>query len=440
MSRYPHYRSSSIGLISEIPSHWVENTIKRGFEISLGKMLQGERKFESDFLAPYLRSANVQWGTADVSDVQEMWFSPEEALQLELVPGDLIACEGGDAGRAAIWQGEISGCFFQNSVNRVRSCGGNSTRFLMYWLSALKAGGLVEIICNKATIAHLTKEKLANLPMVYPPLDEQYAIAAYLDAETKRIDGLIGEKTSLLSMLEEYRLSAIFELLEGASSHDLERCNPGLGWLRTLPSHWAVCGLGKRYEVQLGKMLDAKQITGEHLRPYLRNQDVQWRHINVENLPVMDFDASAQQKFSLQKGDVLVCEGGEVGRAAVWNSDFECFYQKAIHRLRPLTSEDEPDFVVLLLEIAVKSGVFNIAEKSTIAHLPADQLRQHRFPFPPLSEQKQIVHESQLISCRVRELQQHVKTEIEKLKELRAATITDAVLGRLQPATLKTHT
>lgn len=265
----------------------------------------------------------------------------------------------------------------------------------------------------------------------WPSKSTQSAIASYLDAETKRIDGLLAEKTLLLGMLEEYRSSAIFELLEGDASRGSQGCDPKLGWLRSVPSHWVVCGLGKRYEVQLGKMLDAKQITGEHLRPYLRNQDVQWRHINVDNLPLMDFDAADQQKFSLQKGDVLVCEGGEVGRAAVWNSDFECFYQKAIHRLRPLTSEDEPEFVVLLLETAVKHGVFNTAEKSTIAHLPADQLRQHRFPFPPRSEQRQIVDQSRLVSDRVRELQKHVATEIEMLKDLRSSTITDAVLGRI---------
>jgi type I restriction enzyme M protein len=152
---YDAYKKSSLSWLSDVPTHWEVNLIKRGFEVTLGKMLQPEQKIETEFLAPYLRSANVQWETVDTSDIQKMWFNPKEAGQLSLQPGDLILCEGGDAGRAAIWAGEIDGCFFQNSVNRIRSAGGNDTKYLLYWMSLIKSGGYVDIICNKATIAHL---------------------------------------------------------------------------------------------------------------------------------------------------------------------------------------------------------------------------------------------------------------------------------------------
>lgn len=272
---------------------------------------------------------------------------------------------------------------------------------------------------------------ISRLPIPQPSREEQLAIEAYLDAETARIDALLETKNQLVRLLHEYREATVFELLQGTKRSSVIMKSSGLGWLPAVPDHWDVCGLGKRYEVQLGKMLDAKQITGEHLHPYLRNQDVQWRHINIDNLPLMDFDVDDRERFSLRFGDVLVCEGGEVGRAAIWRSDFECYYQKALHRLRPLTDLDVPEFVILLLETAVKRGVFTIAEKSTIAHLPADQLRQHRFPFPPRDEQLAIVLESQRVSNQVNELIEHVVAEIAALGELRASTITDAVLGRI---------
>lgn len=428
MKVYPSYRDLQAGWISRTPSHWSAIPVKYVCTYN-------------DDVLPENTASETQIQYIEISDV-----NPASGLR----GGEVITFgEAPSRARRLVRDGDVIVSTVRTYLravapissppeNLVVSTGfavirpdGLAPGFARY---ALVADGFVGSVISRSTgvsYPAINASDLVRIPVPVPPIDEQLDIASYLDDETARIDGLIEAKVSLLGMLEEYRSSVIFELLEGAASHNPEGRNPELGWLRTVPSHWSVCGLGKRYEVQLGKMLDAKQITGKHLRPYLRNQDVQWWQINVENLPLMDFDADDQQKFSLQKGDVLVCEGGEVGRAAVWSSDFECFYQKAIHRLRPLTAQDEPEFVVLLLETAVKRGVFNIAEKSTIAHLPADQLRQHRFPFPPLSEQKEIVRQSRLVSDKVRDLQKHVTTEIEMLKELRAATITDAVLGRI---------
>ena len=206
---------AGIPLLSKVPAHWNVNTIKRGFEITLGKMLQPIQKNDAEILAPYLRSVNVRWGSVDVSDVQTMWFSPNELQQLSLVDGDLVVCEGGDAGRASIWRDELNLCSFQNSVNRVRSAGGNDPRYLLYWLASIKESGYVDIVCNKATIAHLTKDKLSNLPMPYPPAEEQSAIASYLDAETFRIDTLIEHVKQEIALLQEFRSATITDAVLG---------------------------------------------------------------------------------------------------------------------------------------------------------------------------------------------------------------------------------
>jgi type I restriction enzyme S subunit len=95
-------------------------------------------------------------------------------------------------------------------------------------------------------------------------------------------------------------------------------------------------------------MLDAKQITGDYLIPYLRNTDVQWDWINTDDLPRMDIRPDEYSRYTIKKGDLLVCEGGEVGRAAIWGGSQDVIgYQKALHRLRPLKLErDEPAFCI----------------------------------------------------------------------------------------------
>jgi type I restriction enzyme S subunit len=120
----------------------------------------------------------------------------------------------------------------------------------------------------------------------------------------------------------------------------------GVEWLGEVPEHWALPPLYLRYEVLLGKMLDTKKLTGANALPYVRNVDVQWDHVNVNDLPELDIAPDELERFTLRVGDILVCEGGEVGRTAIWRGELErCAFQKAIHRLRPLTSSENPSTI-----------------------------------------------------------------------------------------------
>jgi type I restriction enzyme S subunit len=97
-----------------------------------------------------------------------------------------------------------------------------------------------------------------------------------------------------------------------------------------LPATWLVHRLGEVFETQLGKMLSQKARVGNSPKPYLRNKNVQWGRIDVTDMLYMDFDDREIEKFRLRPGDLLVCEGGEPGRAAIWDGALvECFYQKA---------------------------------------------------------------------------------------------------------------
>lgn len=210
----------------------------------------------------------------------------------------------------------------------------------------------------------------------------------------------------------------------------------GVEWLGKVPEHWSVAALNYRYEVQLGKMLDEKRITGEHLAPYLRNIDVQWGRINVEDLPQMDFSGDDIERYGLRTGDLLVCEGGEVGRAAIWSGQLaECFYQKALHRLRARRSAaDVPRFQMYLLRAAADLGIFVAGEgKSTIAHLTAEALRRYRFAYPSPEEQVAIVTFLDRETAKIDALIAEQERLIELLKEKRQAVISHAVTKGLDP-------
>ena len=114
----------------------------------------------------------------------------------------------------------------------------------------------------------------------------------------------------------------------------------------TNPMGWETKQLDEIADSRLGKMLDAKKQTGTNNYPYLANFNVQWFRFDLEKLNMMDFDESDRLEFALEYGDLLVCEGGEVGRTAIWkNERLDCFFQKAIHRVRCKADACVPEYL-----------------------------------------------------------------------------------------------
>jgi type I restriction enzyme S subunit len=156
----------------------------------LGKMLSRKSKTGTGS-TPYLRNANIQWDYLDLSDVYEMDFTEEERKKLALQSGDILVCEGGDIGKAAIWNNEIAGCCYQKALHRVRV---DQTklipRFLLHHLFWAAEQGHFADMKTQTTIAHLTGVKLKSYGVFVPSIQEQQIIAAYLDCLQSKIDAL----------------------------------------------------------------------------------------------------------------------------------------------------------------------------------------------------------------------------------------------------------
>lgn len=209
----------------------------------------------------------------------------------------------------------------------------------------------------------------------------------------------------------------------------------GIDWLGEVPEHWQNQTLSARFSIELGKMLDESRITGRHLLPYLRNVDVQWDTINFEGLPQMDITDAERRRYTIQNGDLLVCEGGQSGRAAiVANTPGVIGFQKALHRLRPRDHSEDPKFMYYTLAWASATGVFSVGGSSTIAHLTGEQLRRYRFPKPPLEEQLTISAFLDRETAKLDALVAEQQRLIELLKEKRRAVISHTVMKGLKPA------
>ncbi len=198
----------------QIPTDWELSRVGLHFSIILGKMLCNAPLNDTYTLEPYYCAADVHFdGVAD-GERKKMWFSPIEKDLYRVSVGDLLVVEGGaGAGGSAIVENQDSYTYIQNSIMIVRSKGNADNRYLRYLLEFLVKQGYIDVVCNKATIPHFTKDKLSCVPFCL--CGEQEEIADYLDAKCAEIDKLIAKKEQLVKELESYKKSLIYEVVTG---------------------------------------------------------------------------------------------------------------------------------------------------------------------------------------------------------------------------------
>jgi type I restriction enzyme S subunit len=212
--------------------------------------------------------------------------------------------------------------------------------------------------------------QLAKYEFPLPPVDDQRRIADLLWATNdslQKYDTLI---QSINQLISSYRDSFFY------NSHN-----------------WEKEQLGKLNEIKLGKMVSPKSRQGILPRPFMSNANVHWGRIDLTEVKQMDFSDGEFEKNRLRYGDLLVCEGGEVGRSAIWRDELpECGYQKAIHRLRPITNKLPPEILLQFMIYAAKRGLFmKFTGQSTIAHFPAERLRLLEILVPPKESQDEFL-------------------------------------------------
>ena len=387
--------------------------LQRLVAIQLGKMLQPRAKDVTDQLTPYLGAGSLS-EMVNATELPKMYASLRERAVYEVLEGDLLVAEGGDVGRTVFTPHLAEGTIIQNSLHRLRpACG--DLRYTQYALEAVYLSGWLDVLCNRATFAHLTSEKLRSLRVPNPNPVTQRVIADYLDAETARIDALIRKKRQMVVLLGETRSSRLHELLVSAEPES-----------RTL---------------LLGQVLDriidyrgATPLKVDDGVPLLTASNIVDGHIDLtasrQFIPDRLYDAWMRRGLP-RMGDLLLTTEAPLGEVALIEDPSVALAQR-IMLLRPRADIATPEYLLLYLRSARgRAELSSRASGSTVMGVRTDRLRQVPVQVPRLDVQANVVAAMTGVDQEVRHLSDLLTRQGVCLMDHRHALITAAVTGQL---------
>jgi type I restriction enzyme S subunit len=326
----------------------------------------------------------------------------------------LVASLGERLPRACLAPDLLGPAIVKADCIRVRLSSSVDPRWVLYVLQTPRLRRWTEDQVHGVGRPRLGLKVIRSLPIPLPPLDEQRRIV---------------------------------DLLESHLSHlDAARCSIQAGRARRLPLRLAALNSWHRdcleetagvetplhavASTALGKMLDAKASSGVPTR-YLRNINIRWGQIDTSDVRSVPLKPPEIAKFSLMRGDLLVCEGGEPGRAAIWPLDEAMTYQKALHRVRVKPGvELDTRFLLLMLEATVRSGsADHLFTGTTIKHLPQEKLRTIRFPLPSIATQLRFVAASHELSAASQDIDEALALVQRRENALRLEILRSAFEG-----------
>ena len=394
--------------------------------------------FETDYtLEYYLKSRNIGWlNLADLT-FDQMWFNEQEKSQYRLEKGDIVVSEGGEIGKSSIWNGIIKDCYIQNSVHRLTSFQCNSI-FLLYWLFTLGKNSFFKSIVNTISISHLTKEKLENIPLLFPPMVEQERIAAYLDEKCGEIDELIYVEQQMISDLESYRQAVITEAVTRGINPNSVMIDSDCDWFDSHPSSWHTEKIRNLFAKRSEKNNPIK--TKERLSLSI-DKGITLYADKTTNLDRFKDDFTQYQlahpnDIVLNSMNMIV---GAVGKSAYYGCVSPVYYV--------IYSKDanvNMGYYGYLLNIQIIRDVYHKLGQGIYAiergdgrvntcRLKVDyyEFSQIKVPVPPIDEQTSIANYLKQKNQEIDELIKVKQEKIETLKQYRQSLIFEAVTGKI---------
>ena len=465
-----NFNHSGIEWLGQIPKHW-EIVPLRAIYKKFDKRC-GNENFE-------LLSVTIEKGIIKQSEVEiKQDISNDDKSKYKIVPLNAVAYN-----KMRMWQGAVGmNEICEGIVSPAYIVAYPTTNFCYKFFAYLFRANFMLLAYNKFSYGicqdqnTLRADDFLSLKIPLPPLNEQRQIAEFLDKKGEKISEFIAKKQRLITLLKEQKQTLINECVCGRLDFVIEsersevspslrdfatqnRGNPqktttkgidchevvptsrndkiafkhsGVEWLGQIPKHWEVRKLKTFAKVVLGKMLCSESKQGYTHEHYLKSKNIQWLSVDTTSIEKMYFSNSEKKLYKIQKNDLLVSEGGEVGKTCIWQNELtECYLQNSVHKVT-FNNNYNPRYFLYLFFAYGQVGEFDSSvSRVSIAHLTWDILINIKFIVPPLNEQRQIAEFLDKKCEKIDKAIRLVEQEINKMKEYKTSLIDKAVKGQI---------
>lgn len=438
-------RVDTVPWLGEIPSHWSIRPLKFFSNLRSRSFTDGDW-IETPYVT-YDGIRLIQCGNIGTGVYEEQGFrcisegTFHELGCTAVYPGDVLICRMRSSPRILAGRACLAPSLGDRMVTAVDNCivkcaEDVDPHFLVYQLSSKSYLEYVEAIARGGTRDRISRSMLGSLRLANPPLDEQHTIAAFLDRETARIDGLIAKKQRLIELLQEKRTALISNAFtRGITTHVPPAKSAGK-WLDKCPAHWKLLPL--KWLV-IAKITDGPHETPEILDegvPFVSAESIQNGRINFEakrGYISRDLHEQYCRKCRPRRDDVFLCKSGATtGKVAIVETDNEFSVWSPLAQIRAHPKKILPRFLYLAIQADyVQNQIRQLWSHGTQPNIAMRVIEILMLAVPPLEEQAAILNCVQESDQRIEALSRKANDTIDRLREYRSTLISAAVTGKI---------
>ena len=418
-ARYPNYKGSGVEWLGEVPVHWEVKRLKQACNVFPSNV--DKKSYDGETPVQLCNYTDVYYNEAIIAGTNFMvaTATPDQIAKFTLRAGDTIITKDSetadDIAIAAYVPADLPGVICGYHLSMLRPTQNTVGAFVKRLFDSSYVKSCVAVRANGLTRVGLGQYEIDNLDLPFPPLPEQTQIAAFLDRETAKIDGLVAEQRRLMALLKEKRQAVISYAVTQGLNPDVPMKPSGIEWLGDVPAHWRVVPLRWAAKCCSGDGLSSNEVEsiddGEHT--------------------VRVIGGNGLMGFTDQKNvDHPLLAVGRVGALC---GNVHLVYPPAWITDNALVLDpDLSIFDLQFLSMTLRSRNLNdIASKTAQPLITGTQVSDQRIPCPPLPEQEEIALQLVEKSSKFDTLTAEAQRAIDLLQERRTALISAAVTGQI---------
>ena len=432
---YPEYRDSGVEWLGEIPAHWEVKRLKTLASVQLSNV--DKHSEESQVPVTLCNYVDVYYNDLITADLEFMsaTATPEQVRRFLLRAGDVLITKDSeswnDIAVPTVVAEDLTDVLCGYYLAQITPGQGLDGRFLARQFSAIGTRDQFHIAAKGITRFGLGGDAIRTGLFPIAPMEEQRAIADFLDRETAKIDALVARKERLVELLREKRTALITRAVTQGLAPNVPMKDSGVEWLGEIPKHWEAGALSRWWTV-----LDCKHRTVPFLDEGIAVASIGEVHglkvdlSDANRTSVEEYENMIEGGREPRIGDIIYSRNATVGEAAIVDNDEPFCMGQDVSLIRSVS--EQPLFLLHTLRSrVVLAQLETLMVGSTFKRINVGQIKKFFVVVPPRSAQEDIAHYAADVYGAISSLIGRVREAIDILKEFRTALISAAVTGKI---------